>query len=997
NGLCTGARHMKIWSNCRSGVWTINNKAPSNRIICVHNLRLRVRSLANGNGDLWPAVEYGPAKGFGGRKRGRTQRQQLEDAQPSTPVTRDRSPVARPPLQPPKLESSGRLRKAPGRVRQADRFQRTFPPSSRGTSSAGDKGNVPDIPDGAVGGLHVHVLSTTRWRSLTDLLIQSQSSQTHSAAVVSNDDGAGPSTGANGPSAGATSTSIPEPLATAPIATAVAAEGHQLTESALLLILWRIVCTQLLTFSEQRQQGLRPGLQSLPRPLPFPGPFSLGEDPWRQQLWSGTPTGAADPWDFQSKSSFGALGGLGGSFSDMPTLTRRTFASPLSSETAGRPGDMVGGFRSAVGPAKPPAPLVGSSVARHRCLEAVEAAARRLAPGMSRGGLVVALQLLGCWAAAMSEGADTRGLGGGEVWRLAEPFLAAAAAAASTSQWVTADLVALVAALPPLHRFCPEAASISSGRDTSKKRTKARGKGDNVNGGRSSSSPQPVTHEALAAALSALAQRADMVVPSPSELTVCIAAAAACGYAPQPSWLALLRSELRNQLFLLTAPQGAVILDSLERLPPSPPQRGQEEGQKSAVEGGAKEAMLPESAAAEVNGKQGEVAMLWAELQGKAAALDLGGGVEALLELSQYVEVGLLLPTSATSRALLDSQHPQQLAAQPPPPTEEQEQEQEQLLATVGVGVGHGVASGTAGRRLSPVQQLTRVLLGQLAPQLADCSGEQLTAVLVAAARLYEYEHDSGNLAVGATAPVQAVAGPANVSGLDSKQQQQQQHVSSHLILEPVARSLLRRVRSGSLSLPQIGACVAALVTLLTAAATTSPTPAGERRPTATPAPAPAAAAALAALLLEVPEEVLRCTLGATPGRSDVSSGRRSRAAGQAAATVGALGPEGLAWLLPLETSLVAMEEHLTPRLPLLRQVLLQKAQQLRPEGDQLEGTARGATEPPSGGAQERRLATGARGLAARAMSGVMSNLKQLSVAQLLELAAASQHPQTSG
>ncbi|GIL94445.1 hypothetical protein Vretimale_631, partial [Volvox reticuliferus] len=389
------------------------------------------------------------------------------------------------------------------------------------------------------------------------------------------------------------------------------------------------------------------------------------------------------------------------------------------------------------GPATPPAPLVGSSVARHRCLEALEAAARRLAPGMSPRGLVVGLQLLGYWAATMSEGVDTRGLGSGEVWRLAEPFLAAAAAAASTSQWVPADLLAMVAALPPLHRFCNKATPGSSGRDMRRSKSKAKGNSDNVNDGRGSS-PPPVTHEVLAAALSTLTRGADMVIPSPSELTVCIAAAAACGYAPPPSWLALLRSELRNQVFLLTAPQGAVILTSLARLPsPPPPPRGQGERRKGPAEGGAEEATGLTAAADEVNWEQEEVATLWAEVQGKAAALDLAGRVAALLELSRYVEAGLLLPTPATSRALLGSQHPQ-LAAQLQ--QYHHQEHQEQLFATGGAAVGHGSGSGATGRGSSPVRHLTTALLGQLAPQLPECSGEQLTAVLVAAARLYEYE-----------------------------------------------------------------------------------------------------------------------------------------------------------------------------------------------------------------------------------------------------------------
>ncbi|GIL94446.1 hypothetical protein Vretimale_633, partial [Volvox reticuliferus] len=162
-----------------------------------------------------------------------------------------------------------------------------------------------DVPDGAdrVNGLHAQVLSATRWSSLTDLLTQSQSSRTHSAAASSND-GAGPSTGSNDTGASTISTSISAPPAAAPTAVADASEGGHLTESALLLVLWRIVCAQLRILAEQRHHNLRPGLQSLPRPLPAPppltAPLSLGEDPWQQQLWSGQPPGASDPWDLQS-------------------------------------------------------------------------------------------------------------------------------------------------------------------------------------------------------------------------------------------------------------------------------------------------------------------------------------------------------------------------------------------------------------------------------------------------------------------------------------------------------------------------------------------------------------------------------------------------------------------------------------------------------------------------------------------------------------------------
>ncbi|EFJ52340.1 hypothetical protein VOLCADRAFT_86669 [Volvox carteri f. nagariensis] len=818
-------------------------------------------------------------------------------------------------------------------------------PSSR-SGSKGSANATATATGGTGAGLASKILAAAEWRQLTDLVIQSlapvqtPSDRAAAAAVPSNasDAAAGPDGEDLSPAStlGKGQGTIQQDTTAA----AAAAGGNppgppesgrrcQLSESDLLLVLWRLVCSGVLRpggmwqQQPQPQQSLRSGVARpglLPPPLlPPPPPSalpSMSTGLQSQQLWPGAAAGlqwlAPSPFSpFKSGPTYGLMDPLTGGLTTGGWGPRNGEGARRGRESSEDDSLLPSGFRSpraptaAVLPPPPPAALTGSSVARQRCLAAVSAAARQLAPGMSPRSLVAALELLAHWTRAVGgpqvdERTSVRGRGGGggddedAMWQLAEPFLAAVAtSASSTSQWGPSELLAVGAVI-----------------------------------------------------LSSLEQ---LLLP-----------------APAPPLLPLgPRSE--------------------------PESRGQqqpyEQDEQMVVWPGG-EGWGAQGERVEVGGKgeragEGEgcwlaaewVGMLWAEVMGKAASLDSAGCVGALLELTWYVEVG------GGTRP-----HAQQERA-------------------------GGVATGV-GR----VRQLTATLFHYLPPQLAGCSPDHLAAAMTAAATLHEY----GCVATAAvqlqytspspSAPKAQVDSAAGVQdGLDKHQHQQQAapRGSTHLILEPAARALLRHVRSHRLTLPQLGACVTALARLVTsgtppppggtATARASRTAASQDGTTdpAAPSPAPPAAAALASLLLEVPPEVLRCAVGGRLKGEEEGIGRRVMGSGGGGGG-GALGPEGLAWLLPLEASLVALEEELLPRLPLLRQLLQSKQQQQVDVQEEAVGGAVVEPGPAAASGYESARGTGGRGLAARVIAAVLGGVRQLSLTQLLHLAAASQQPQTS-
>ncbi|KXZ47051.1 hypothetical protein GPECTOR_38g288 [Gonium pectorale] len=335
---------------------------------------------------------------------------------------------------------------------------------------------------------------------------------------------------------------------------------------------------------------------------------------------------------------------------------------------------------------------------------------------MTLRGLVAALQLIGRVGSA-TEGpglaADPAALA---LQQLSAPFLAAAATAAAATAGGAAEprlLVALVASLPALHRqhFGAYPAALSA-----------------------QGAVLP-THAVLLAALQSLSTAGVAVMPQPPDLAVCAAAAASCGCVPPESWLELLRSEVRSQIFLVSACQGAVVLASLESLASRLAASGEAEAAERASAADGTKAGASSDGPRRGSGLQGETpatatavtadwllppdwaAMLWDEVRGKAAAAaaDLPSCADALLELAWYAEAGLL-----------------------PAPD-----------PRAGGGAGGGGWRRTRGGTAAPagaellgverVRYLCSALSAQLGPQLDSCNGAQLALVLPAAARLAAY------------------------------------------------------------------------------------------------------------------------------------------------------------------------------------------------------------------------------------------------------------------
>ena len=819
-----------------------------------------------------------------------------------------------------------------------------------------------------------------------------------------------------------------------------------LGEPELLLLLWRAVCGCLQTFTDGSLLLLPPP------PLPVGSQSGTGAAlfPHMPALPGSTATThAATP------SPFGATMGGGGAIDDLFSFSASgvDLTNGLGTGAARAPLAAAGAAVTTV-PMWTVAPLAGSGVARQRCLRALAAALARLAPRLSPAGLAAGVQLaarLGQVAAGGNTGGGGGGGAGGYVqeghrqaagaaaWELAAPLLqatAATAAAATAAAAVTAGagdggpalvavapetataLVDVLVALPLLQALEPDHGPGShqqAGLQAQQQRRRPPQQQHDGQGDRPSEAC-PLSRRVLETALGTLCVRAGAVAPSTRELAVCLAAAARCGLAPPPAWLALLQCEVRSQLLLLTPAQGAVLLAAVQGLE-----------RHAGGSGGRGAAGMPAPLVAPAWAD-----MVWREVRGRAGAAPAaggGGGPSCGLGLGFGFSGGGVGGGVFGPQALVDPDLQELgwfadagLLLMPPPPLPPSPSDTPQELGGQG---GAGAGDGHGGRE-DPVGWLVQHLAVRTArqwllpteaaaPQAAGPGPQELVAVLAALARVAPFAgaaatagKDAGG---GATATDSAGAGAdggmvadaaATQLGGGAGWRQELLAAAVAAVLQclggtpalaapaPAAQPATAELasRAGcSMEWLQLAQCTEALAALAQAAAEDEAQ--GNRAAAAVPTgPATAATAATAASAGSATAAAVGSAklpdLDALVWRLQQALLEAAAAAGSRAAVAtmaAAVGPGELVWLLRAEAALLRMQElwprqahHLPPARGLARRLLAALIAPL-------------LRQAPLAQAAHNPASHAAAATAAAAMPP----------AQLLQLLAAAQHPWTAG